>query len=126
MKLRRAFSSAAEYLKSVTETLPGGEVIALAKGAYFHLARDMDGDPGPYRALLAKGPALSDTPLTLHFDGAALNNPGPAGCGFVFGQPKAAEVAGFSVNLFTGTNNMAEYSGLVYGLFVARLAGTPS
>lgn len=125
MILRRAFSKSSHYFESVCETLPDGSVIAKPKGVFFNLSRDMDHDYIRYRMFIERAKSHSDEEICLHFDGASKNNPGEAGCGFVFSTLSGEELAGFAVNLYICTNNVAEYSGLTYGLFTARLAGIP-
>jgi ribonuclease HI len=58
---------------------------------------------------------------TVWFDGACSGNPGPMGAGAVLeagGQPQA-----FSRAMGRGTNNEAEYNGLLLGLRQALAAG---
>ena len=53
---------------------------------------------------------------TLHIDGAARNNPGPAGAGFVLHRGEELVIeAGFYLE--EKTNNQAEYLALLIGLF---------
>ncbi len=56
--------------------------------------------------------------LTLFIDGACRGNPGPAGIGVVIlqGQETIQEI---SKSIGEATNNIAEYSALVYGLVEA-------
>src|SRR5829696_7357829 len=57
---------------------------------------------------------MTDTP-TMHIDGAARGNPGPAAYAVVIarpGQPAVEDAA----TLGTATNNVAEYTALVKGL----------
>ena len=53
--------------------------------------------------------------LTIYTDGACSGNPGPAGIGVVFyhNNKKIKEI---SQHLGDATNNIAEYSALIYGL----------
>jgi ribonuclease HI len=60
---------------------------------------------------------------TLHTDGAARGNPGPAGAGAVLRRPDGTPVAEVSRNLGTATNNEAEYMGLLEGLEAALAHG---
>lgn len=67
--------------------------------------------------------AVGDTTYaTLHFDGACYPNPGPASCGYII---KSGEdvLAKASVDLGNGTNNIAEYEGLIRGLDAALKLG---
>jgi ribonuclease HI len=65
---------------------------------------------------------MSATPLTIHIDGAARGNPGPAAFAYVItgdGQPPL-EVSGCLGN---ATNNVAEYTALLRALERARQLG---
>jgi ribonuclease HI len=55
----------------------------------------------------------------LYFDGAARNNPGPAGAGIVIKQSKQI-IAQYGFYLGNKTNNQAEYLALVLGLIAAH------
>lgn len=55
-------------------------------------------------------------------DGASRGNPGPAGYG-VFMKTDAGEIIEISGYLGTTTNNVAEYSGLLEALTVAKSEG---
>jgi ribonuclease HI len=62
------------------------------------------------------------TRATIHFDGACSGNPGPMGAGAVVqvdGQPAKR----FAKAMGRGTNNQAEYHGLILGLRQALAAG---
>ena len=64
---------------------------------------------------------MSDT-ATMHIDGAARGNPGPAAYAVVLarpGQPIVEEAAPIG----TATNNVAEYTALVEGLGLAAELG---
>jgi len=64
---------------------------------------------------------MSDTP-TMHIDGAARGNPGPAAYAVVIarpGHPPVEEAA----TMGTATNNVAEYTALVQGLHLATELG---
>jgi hypothetical protein len=126
MKLRRMMSMAKGYFESISEVIPDGSKLVKAEGVYFHLSRDMDYDYRPYRNLIEKCQPHQKTPIILCFDGASLKNPGPSGCGFFFSLEDSTVLESFSVNLYEDTNNGAEYRGLVYGLYCARLAGNPN
>lgn len=53
--------------------------------------------------------------LELYIDGAAKGNPGPAGIGVVICQNKEV-IKNLSSYIGGATNNVAEYSALIYGL----------
>ena len=59
---------------------------------------------------------------TLHFDGSSRPNPGAMQCGFVVKDMNGGLVASGSVQLGQGTNNVAEYKGLIHGLEAALSA----
>lgn len=46
------------------------------------------------------------------------------GIGFCFFDEKGKTVAEFAINALTGTNNSAEYYGLLFSLWTARLSGS--
>ncbi|CAN5662284.1 hypothetical protein BH24ACT26_BH24ACT26_01590 [soil metagenome] len=56
---------------------------------------------------------------TLHTDGGARGNPGPAGIGVVLTGDDGAVVAEIARGLGEATNNVAEYSALIAGLELA-------
>jgi ribonuclease HI len=53
---------------------------------------------------------------TLHTDGGARGNPGPAGIGAVLYDDQRNEIAHVSESLGVTTNNVAEYKALIAGL----------
>jgi probable phosphoglycerate mutase len=55
----------------------------------------------------------------LHVDGASFGNPGPSGIGFVL-LSDGDTLAEVSEDIGWGTNNRAEYRGLIAGLEAAR------
>ena len=59
--------------------------------------------------------------VTVHVDGGARGNPGPAGAGVVIADA-ADGVVMYEAGLFLGhaTNNVAEYKGMLHGLEMAR------
>jgi len=59
----------------------------------------------------------------VYIDGASLGNPGPAGIGAVFLDGDAKPIHQLSKYLGETTNNVAEYSALVYALQEARALG---
>ncbi|MDO9557848.1 MAG: ribonuclease HI family protein [Coriobacteriia bacterium] len=60
---------------------------------------------------------------TLHTDGGARGNPGPAGAGFVLRDPSGALVCKGGRYLGEVTNNVAEYEALIWGLETAIARG---
>lgn len=67
---------------------------------------------------------MSETkPALIYTDGACLGNPGPAGAGFVIKSADGAVLRQGSVALGRGTNNIAEYEGLIAALEAARELG---
>jgi ribonuclease HI len=60
---------------------------------------------------------------TLHTDGGARGNPGPAGIGAVLYDESGAEIDCLSQSLEPTTNNVAEYKALIAGLEMARERG---
>tara|TARA_A100001011_G_scaffold398790_1_gene504477 strand:- start:1723 stop:2226 length:504 start_codon:yes stop_codon:yes gene_type:complete len=55
----------------------------------------------------------------LYFDGGSRGNPGPSGCGYSL-YVNNNEIANGSHPLGYGTNNEAEYQGILYGLRAAK------
>ncbi|MBU2547468.1 MAG: ribonuclease HI family protein [Proteobacteria bacterium] len=70
-----------------------------------------------------KQPDDSNEWWTLHTDGAARGNPGPAGAGAVLRDPAGATLAEVSRPLGKATNNEAEYQALILGLEEASRLG---
>jgi len=62
--------------------------------------------------------------VTVHVDGGARGNPGPAGAGVVISDASDG-AALYEAGLFLGhaTNNVAEYQGMLHGLEVATRLG---
>jgi ribonuclease HI len=60
---------------------------------------------------------------TLHTDGGARGNPGPAGIGAVLYDEGGTEIGSVSESLSPTTNNVAEYKALIAGLRMALDAG---
>jgi ribonuclease HI len=58
--------------------------------------------------------------LVINTDGGARGNPGPAGIGVVFSDENGEIVARFKKYIGETTNNVAEYSALLYGLEKAQ------
>lgn len=58
--------------------------------------------------------------LVINTDGGSRNNPGPAGIGIVFSDENGEVVAKFKEYIGEATNNVAEYSALVYALNKAK------
>ena len=59
--------------------------------------------------------------VTIHVDGGARGNPGPAGAGVVIADDDDDAVI-YEAGLFLGhaTNNVAEYKGMLHGLEMAQ------
>lgn len=60
---------------------------------------------------------------TLHTDGGARGNPGPAGAGIVLRDPSGSTVCAGGRYLGEVTNNVAEYEALIWGLETAASQG---
>jgi len=54
--------------------------------------------------------------LSLYIDGAARGNPGPAGIGGIFYNAEKKAIREFGKFIGETTNNVAEYTALIYGL----------
>ena len=52
----------------------------------------------------------------IHTDGASRGNPGPASVGYVISDSAGNELYGNAMSVDEGTNNMAEYLGVIFGL----------
>ena len=61
--------------------------------------------------------------LILHTDGCSRGNPGPAGIGVLIQDQKKKILKESYKYLGEATNNIAEYSALIYGLEEARTLG---
>ena len=61
--------------------------------------------------------------LTLHCDGAARGNPGPAGIGVHIADDDGTTVAEIAEGIGEATNNVAEYTAAIRGLERARDLG---
>ncbi|MBN1282225.1 MAG: ribonuclease HI family protein [Proteobacteria bacterium] len=64
--------------------------------------------------------------ITIHSDGAARGNPGPAGAGAVLRDESGAVVAEVSEYIGETTNNQAEYQALIFALGEAKRLGATS
>ncbi|MBI1961700.1 MAG: ribonuclease HI family protein [Parcubacteria group bacterium] len=64
--------------------------------------------------------------LTIHTDGGARGNPGPAGIGVVIADEKRKTVREVSEYIGRATNNQAEYRALIRGLEEAKKLGATS
>lgn len=64
-----------------------------------------------------------DVKLTIHSDGAARGNPGPAGAGAVLADAHGKLVAEISLPLGEMTNNQAEYRALLAAVEKAQTLG---
>jgi len=62
--------------------------------------------------------------LSIFVDGAAKGNPGPAGIGVVITDTKANVVSEIARYIGNTTNNVAEYTALIFGMEEARNLGT--
>ncbi len=60
---------------------------------------------------------------TLHTDGGARGNPGPAGIGVVLKDESGAVIGEIALGIGIATNNVAEYQALIAGLELAREKG---
>jgi ribonuclease HI len=60
---------------------------------------------------------------TLHADGGARGNPGPAGIGVVLADDSGAVIGEIARGIGAATNNVAEYSALIAGLELALERG---
>jgi ribonuclease HI len=61
--------------------------------------------------------------LTVHVDGGARGNPGPAAIGVVVSSPEGEVVDEVAERIGEATNNVAEYRALLRGLERARALG---
>ncbi|GIU96865.1 MAG: hypothetical protein KatS3mg013_0668 [Actinomycetota bacterium] len=61
--------------------------------------------------------------VTVHTDGAARGNPGPAGAGAVVYDERGRVLAEVARGLGEATNNVAEYTAVILGLERARALG---
>ena len=61
--------------------------------------------------------------VTLHADGGARGNPGPAGIGVVLRDERGDVVGEIARGIGIATNNVAEYTALIEGLKLAREQG---
>jgi len=58
--------------------------------------------------------------LNIYIDGAARGNPGPAGIGILVTDSKGKAVKEVSKFIGTATNNVAEYTALIFGMEEVR------
>ncbi len=58
--------------------------------------------------------------LVINTDGGSRGNPGPAAIGVVIATPDGRHLESFGKYLGEGTNNFAEYSGVIAGLEAAK------
>ena len=80
--------------------------------------------PKPKPQLFASPAPAVAVAATLHFDGGCAPNPGWARCGFSLRHPGGSVER--SIEVGWGTNNVAEYNGLIHGLRAALAAGVTS
>ena len=112
-----------------TTSSPDGKKFPPQMSEYYFLRRDMFYDYSEYQKLINRKIQVHER-FFAYFDGASKGNPGKVrsahqrGVGFCFFNEKGACVAEFAINAFTGTNNSAEYYGLLYALWTARLGGS--
>ncbi len=64
--------------------------------------------------------------LSIHTDGGARGNPGPAGIGVVISDEKRTTVREISEYIGSATNNQAEYRAFIRGLEEAKKLGASS
>lgn len=63
---------------------------------------------------------MNEDTFTMHSDGGARGNPGPAAYGFVVDDAQGNEILARGVYIENTTNNVAEYSGVIEGLKALR------
>ena len=61
--------------------------------------------------------------ITAFIDGASRGNPGPASAGVVFQDAAGQPIKNLSIRIGNATNNVAEYSALIFALQEAVLMG---
>ena len=61
--------------------------------------------------------------VTAYIDGASRGNPGPASAGVVFQDAAGQPIKNLSIRIGNTTNNVAEYSALIFALQEAVLMG---
>jgi len=61
----------------------------------------------------------AESKLVINSDGGSRGNPGPAAIGVVIATPDGRHLESFGKYLGEGTNNFAEYSGVIAGLEAA-------
>jgi len=66
---------------------------------------------------------MANSKLLIYIDGAARGNPGPAGIGVLILDENKKKVKEYFKYLGQATNNIAEYSALVYALQEAHMLG---
>jgi ribonuclease HI len=64
--------------------------------------------------------------FTINIDGASRGNPGPAGIGVVIRDAKGRVVKKLSLSIGNATNNIAEYTAMIYALKEALTLGASS
>ena len=69
---------------------------------------------------------MSSGKLTIHTDGGARGNPGPAGIRVVISDEKGKAAKEISEYIGRATNNQAEYRALIRGLSEAKKLGATS
>ena len=66
--------------------------------------------------ILVSVTAAKHTKLNVFIDGASRGNPGPASAGVVFQDGEGGAVKSLSIRIGNATNNVAEYSALIFAL----------
>lgn len=61
--------------------------------------------------------------VNIYIDGAARGNPGPAGVGIVIRDEAGTVIKNVSKNIGSTTNNVAEYTALIFGMEESRNLG---
>ena len=118
--MHSAWNAIEDTLRAQAEFLAARELVLHFLAARFA----KDDDPAPDAQDDGRGP--SSLHLLLHYDGGARGNPGPSGCGALLQhvQSTGSQLVWTSATfLGTGTNNTAEYSGVLAGVFEAERRG---
>lgn len=63
--------------------------------------------------------------LEMYIDGASKGNPGPSGIGVVIYDKDGSALKGISKSIGKATNNVAEYTALIYALQEALILKSP-
>ena len=65
--------------------------------------------------------SVKNSKVTAYIDGASRGNPGPASAGVVFQNAAGHPIRNLSIRIGKATNNVAEYSALIFALQEATL-----